>query len=557
MKMAISTSLLLTMLACGSDDNGATDAGDVNDASQIADASVTDADSPDSGGVATVETFRNPPEIVATPGVVVQLEVKPAAVAIGNATYCLRTYNGAVPGPTIRVPASATPRQIRVDLANQLQNPDFQPVGQSTFYDFNTTNLHTHGLHVAPQFTADSAFMSDNVLFELGVQSTQGYRFDIDENGTTHEAGSFLYQPQVHGSAAIQIANGMTGAIIVEGAVDELASIADAKERVFVLQHTPHNEDLPLANGEACTEANLSVNTFTKAAAVDTPILVNGLVEPTLVLAPGDVERWRFSHAGVDADMTLSLRAADEGSCASPGSTTLTMNQIAADGFTMPQKLPRQELQLSPGYRADVLVEAPASEGLYCLIGKVPALGGLGMTVDHMVASVVVEVGPEATGAVVSDAELAAVATPTIDCAAAVDGNQNATFSQLVDGNTGAPCEGGPGGAGLKFNINCRSFDPANPRVLQLGQTEEWGLNAGSADHVFHMQVNPFTVCDGTVDGQALAFPHWRDTLKIREQDGTTTVRSQYQHFTGSFTLQTQKATHQDRGTKELVRIDP
>jgi FtsP/CotA-like multicopper oxidase with cupredoxin domain len=546
------------MLACGSDDNRATDAGSVNDASQIADASAPDADTPDSGSVATVETFRNPPESIATPGAVVQLEVKPAAVAIGDATYCLRTYNGSIPGPTIRVPASAEPRQIRVDLDNQFQNPDVQPVGQSNFYDFNTTNLHTHGLHVTPEQTTDNAFMSNNVVFNLEVQSTQGYRFDIDENGTTHEAGSFLYQPQAHGSTAIQIANGMTGAIIIEGAVDALAGIADANERVFVLQHIPHDEDVPLANGEECTEANLSVNTFTRAAAVDTSIVVNGLVEPTLVLAPGDVERWRFAHAGVDADMTLSLRAADGGTCATPGGAALTMNQIAADGFTMSQKLARQELPLSPGYRADVLVEAPATEGLYCLIAQVPALAGPGTTIDHLVARVVVEGSPEAaTGAVVSDNELAAVATPTIDCAAAVDGTQNTIFSQLVDGATGMPCEGGPIGPGLKFNINCRAFDPANPRVLQLGQTEEWVLSSGAGDHVFHIQVNAFTVCDGTVDGQALAFPHWRDTLKIREQDGSTRVRSQYQHFTGAFTLQTQRATHQDLGTKKLVRIDP
>ena len=92
----------------------------------------------------------------------------------------------------------------------------------------DTTNLHTHGLHVSPGMAGDSSFNSDNVLLKLEPGQSARYRFDIDEV-RTHQPGTFWYHPHVHGSTAVQVVNGMAGALIIEGEVPEC--IAEAVNR--------------------------------------------------------------------------------------------------------------------------------------------------------------------------------------------------------------------------------------------------------------------------------------------------------------------------------------
>ena len=74
-----------------------------------------------------VETFANPPELTPDAEGVYQLRFGPSAVEIGGKRYCLRTYNGSVPGPTIRVPAG-TDRSVRVNLYNEFTSSDYREI---------------------------------------------------------------------------------------------------------------------------------------------------------------------------------------------------------------------------------------------------------------------------------------------------------------------------------------------------------------------------------------------------------------------------------------------
>jgi len=511
----------------------------------------------DTGVQPTQESWQNPPEIVAAVdgSSVITLDVDATEVEIAGQTFCARTYNESIPGPTIRIPASANPRSIRIDLNNNLMNSDMQAVGPpmgpggGVMYDFNHTNLHTHGFHVQPEFaTGSTTLMGDNVLFHLLPAQSQSYQFDIDED-VTHEAGTFWYHPHVHGATAIQVGGGMAGAIIIEGPVDEIPSIAEANERIMVMQHIPYSTTTPSAGG--CTDLSISFNDF-GAIAGPPDISVNGQVEPTMVVAPGAVERWRFIHGGVTAEMTMRFAPASGNDCSQIG-TPIDMHQIAADGFTFQQKWTRSAVFMAPGYRADVMVEAPTTEGLYCLIADVP--GAPGQVNTHIVANVVVEAaaGP-ATGGVPTDAELLAVAEPPLDCTGPVDGTQSLIFAQQQDEN-GQECEGGPPG-GLKFNINCKAFDENAPRVLTVDTTEEWTLTSENGNHPYHIHVNPFTMCGGQVDGEAIPFPHWRDTVLVFENQDIT-VRTHYGFYSGSFVTHCHKLHHEDQGMMEVIRIDP
>src|SRR6185369_1811569 len=76
------------------------------------------------------------------------LRVGYAYKEIGGYRLSLRTYEGTVPGPTLR----ARPGDVlRLRLLNELPpNLDPVPLDMALPHHFNTTNLHVHGMHVDP-----------------------------------------------------------------------------------------------------------------------------------------------------------------------------------------------------------------------------------------------------------------------------------------------------------------------------------------------------------------------------------------------------------------------
>lgn len=121
----------------------------------------------------------------------------------------LRSYNGCPTGPVVNIQPGDT---LRVDLRNHLpaetESTCPNAPDPSKAHCFNTTNLHTHGLHVSP------SGKSDNVLLKIPLQKHFHYQFDLPR---THPAGTFWYHAHRHGSTAIQAASGMEGVLIVRG----------------------------------------------------------------------------------------------------------------------------------------------------------------------------------------------------------------------------------------------------------------------------------------------------------------------------------------------------
>jgi FtsP/CotA-like multicopper oxidase with cupredoxin domain len=112
---------------------------------------------------AAAAPFRNPPVLNASDGEVT-LEVKYATNVIGGDTVNLRSYGGKLVGPTLKVKAGQT---LKVKLVNHLPTePTGVPHVENGHHEWNTTNLHTHGLHVKPQAspasTMPAAVESDN-----------------------------------------------------------------------------------------------------------------------------------------------------------------------------------------------------------------------------------------------------------------------------------------------------------------------------------------------------------------------------------------------------------
>ena len=101
-------------------------------------------------------------------------------------------------------------------------------------HHLNTTNLHVHGLEVIPHLfepVGTSEPSAHMIAIEPGAQ--KDYTFELPDN---HPTGLYWYHPHHHGSTSVQVANGMAGVIIVEGAIDEVPEIAAAEEYVLAVQ---------------------------------------------------------------------------------------------------------------------------------------------------------------------------------------------------------------------------------------------------------------------------------------------------------------------------------
>lgn len=471
---------------------------------------------------------------------------------IGDDPVFLRSYNGRLVGPTLRARPGDT---IRIRLENYFK-PDTRHDGpMNTLHDFNTMNLHTHGLHVSPSGN------SDNVFLEIPSGGTQDYEIEIPAD---HPAGTFWYHPHKHGSTAAQVSSGMSGALIIEGGIDAIPEIAAARERIFVLQQIPYLykncfPDPPrqpvcydLPEGvieEQYVDRLFGPGSWNELGRFTT---INGQQLPVLRLPPGSVERWRLIHSGMRERIELKLEAVG----AAPGvqPATLPLHMIAADGLPLGKVDTLPTIELWPGYRADVLVQAPATPGEYLLLDEsTPASESLNNQAEprKYLARVIVE-GPRRPMALPKDSQLAPFRLPSIP-SRAVTGFREATYGIIRD----------PAGEGLLFAINRRAFDSADVLRLQLGATEEWTLSSvnevGPVSHPFHIHVNPFEVISMIDDKgvERLREPIWRDTVILHE-NWKVKMRTHYADFTGAFVQHCHILDHEDQGMMQTVEIyDP
>lgn len=552
--------------------------------------------------------FENPPELAANANGVYELNFAPSEVEFEGKRYCLRVYNGSLPGPTIRVPAGMD-RKVHVDLHNKFSKSDYRLVGgafntsEITCHDFNLTNLHTHGAHVQPNFASadaadpctgdgcapDSRYFADNVLHEVGVGESARYRFDFDEDGH-HHAGLQWYHPHIHGSTAVQVTNGAAGALIIEGDIDTVPGIAKAKERIMILSQVAFFSETtkPLAEGETCSDATLSVNNFEGAEEEAKPTLINGKLKPHVKTSPNQVERLRFVYAGTPDEIGMKLHVGKDANCDDFELAPIEITQFARDGLTLPQFYKSDTMWISPGYRIEAVVKMPAQKQTLCLVGR---------RVSDPTGSVfaIFDVDP-ANGAptetnMPEEAAIAAIANPTT-WTGLVDGQMQQVSCEsvktihqktvlLVPTPGVEPMPGSHEGLGscnpadhmhtpdpnapvcicAAPNINCRNFEQRrarnyrSDRVMEVGTTEKWQIKAFDG-HPFHIHTNPFLVCPNESNKEP-NFAHWRDTFWVQIEDGPRELLTTYSKFTGKFVLHCHKLNHEDMGMMELVEICP
>jgi FtsP/CotA-like multicopper oxidase with cupredoxin domain len=366
--------------------------------------------------------FVNPPPIVGVNGNYA-LNVTMRAAFFNGQPVSVQSYvdpNNAsqivqpLVGPTITItnnglPPRGQPSQlVSVRLNNVLpreQSP--APPGPVTSgmddnpHGFQTTNLHVHGLHVAP--------LEDNVYLELQPAAngrtpvcapstanpvwvcngtyTYRYNFGRTPTGTTRiPAGTYWYHPHKHGSVGSQVASGMAGAFIVKGDLDTIPGVAGLAEKVMVAQLIPYASysrapgsravvdpyvyyGIPLPNGKQPPTP--------LPPGANTQISINGQVNPTLTMQYGEIQRWRFVNATADQFFSLAVVPLGGATAPMPELYVIAVDGVpltnSTSGIPVPFKLEhstqgltaftaavRSEIgTLAPAQRLDLLVRLP------------------------------------------------------------------------------------------------------------------------------------------------------------------------------------------------------
>ncbi len=487
----------------------------------------------------------------------------------------LRTYNGQTPGPTLNVLPGES---LEVNLINSLdaQTPEeFCPPNMNQYHASNSTNLHTHGLHVDP-YKATDGRDSDNIFLTLvpGGQEipeacnmgeirkvSTAYNFELPED---HPSGTFWYHAHKHGSTAQQVGNGLVGPLIVLDKPGVMPSyIENAPEDILLVQMRDIEQD-SAAPGDSGGKPHLVL--------VDPSGQGGGTKNPEIVMRPGEVRRWRIINAAPRADtfVSLNLTGVD-------GGEALDVYQIAFDGITYDKRIKidttntgapwENPAALAPGNRTDFMVRVPkdAVQGELSLVARqmpnmmASAMMGVETTASTPQPSDAMELKVRIEGAPM-DAEWSEDPTlpgggplvAPIDPATVVRDRDVEFFLEFKKSPT-------------RFMIDREEFDGQVKQTMKLGTAERWHVsNRNTFTHPFHIHVNPFFVTH--INNVELAeddpLRRWQDTMAIptaAEHDvnppGSFTMLSRFVRFTGKYVIHCHILEHEDEGMMQAVEV--
>jgi FtsP/CotA-like multicopper oxidase with cupredoxin domain len=163
-----------------------------------------------------------------------------------GSTLSIRVVNDLPPNPPEHVPDHPVPipfydRPSMHAMSMRLRARGKMPMTHSTTidrmnnpHDFNTTNLHVHGIQTVPHIFHPIG-TSDPTALMLAIEpgSSFLFNFPIPEN---HPSGLYWYHPHHHGATDVQVGGGMAGLLIVRGPIDEVPEIKAAREILLAVQ---------------------------------------------------------------------------------------------------------------------------------------------------------------------------------------------------------------------------------------------------------------------------------------------------------------------------------
>lgn len=225
----------------------------------------------------------------------------------GNATQTMGV-NGNLLGPTILLDRYQT---VTMNVTNNLTD---------------TTTIHWHGMHVAPQNDG-----GPHTVIPPGT--TWSPSFPVLDWATTN-----WYHPHLHMKTNEHVQKGIAGMIIVR---DDIEAALD-------LPRTYGVDDIPLVIQTKAFDASNQI--ITLETALDTSLMINGTIDPISNL-PAQVVRLRLLNGSSERVYNIGF------------SSNQTFYQIGSDGGLLTAPVALTRLRIAPGERMEILVDFTGMQG--------------------------------------------------------------------------------------------------------------------------------------------------------------------------------------------------
>ncbi|SMD25620.1 multicopper oxidase family protein [Kibdelosporangium aridum] len=327
------------------------------------------------------------------------------------------------------------------------------------------TSLHIHGLPLSPAVDAP--------LTHLKPGESDHRDFTIPP-GT---AGTYWYHPHAHGDVERQLLMGLAGPIVVDD------GRIDADDRLVMI-----TKDLQ----------------------------VNGVARPVITPRSGRVRLRLINATAADTLLLGVLRDGDQ----------QTFHLIATDGGLVENPVPLTEILLTPGERAEILVDTTTAGRLELRALPYSVYGpGGAQSEDRLLASLDVPAG--------------LVPIPLPWSMRKIDAPTGSRTRRLVLNGHGDSM----------FTINGRTFDHNRVDMeVKSGTTEIWELvNEHTMDHPFHLHSYSFQVVDAP-------FRAWRDTVNV-PPGSTVRIVIPFHGPPGRTVYHCHIASHEDLGMMGILEV--
>ena len=415
-------------------------------------------------------------------------------------------YNGAYLGPTIRVYSGD---EVEMAIANRMAQP---------------TTVHWHGLLVPGE-------LDGGPHQTIGPGATWRPALAIRQ-----PAATLLYHSHLHHATAAQVYSGLAGVMIVR----------DAAEEKLGLPSEYGIDDLPLVLQDRQFEGGRLVmrggmTTAMQGTRGDT-ILVNGTPN-AFARVPARRVRLRLVNASNARDYHLAF---DDGRA---------FHWIASEGGLLEAPLERRSLQLSPGERAEILVDFSDGAAASLVTGpdrNMPTMGMMGRASGSpapfgLQTVLAFEAGPrEGTPAPVP---------ARLGVHEAWDASRAVRHRRFVlemgmgmMGGGGMGMRGGTGDGMDLFSINGRAFDMARiDERVRLGDLETWEVSGDMMTHPFHIHGVQFRVLGRGPYGPGAQDAGLKDTVRV-DQPVLLLVRFTQPASAAPFMYHCHILEHEDNG---------
>jgi FtsP/CotA-like multicopper oxidase with cupredoxin domain len=489
------------------------------------------------------------------------LTLRNAPDIFGFMHFCFNyaTAHGNVEAPTLRLNPGDT---LNLDVTNQLNfvapnvaSPRYPTSGmmsdsmpgmegaaeppntdpcKSQIMNFNTTNVHFHGLNIPPVCHQDDVL---NTLIQPGPTPFH-YQIQIPAN---EPPGLYWYHPHPHGFTTLQVNGGAAGAIIVNGIEKIKPQVAGLTERVFMIRQQFLNplSWLPGPN-------QLTLNFQTAAA----PLFQS----PVIQMKPGEKQFWRIGNATTQAFLSLQVLF---------GSTAQTVELISVDGVPVTTNPMVSEIDVPPAGRAEFIVTGPAVGTAATFVTTGFDSGPIGNpNVPQILANVVATTGAVQSGQpVVPAANLPAVTQRFSGLAAMKPATQRKLFFSEAALGTNPPVNFFITVEGQQQKLFAKNAPPNI--VTKVGEVEDWTIeNHTSEEHAFHMHQIHFLVM--AIDGVPLPNPTLQDTIAVPYWSGKgpfhkVRVRMDFRdpNIAGTFVFHCHVLFHEDGGMMGKIQVNP